>query len=254
MRILRFLLLALIVVVIVAGVVAWTCPADFAYQRVASRLGPVRLSGISGTVWQGHAATIEIFGQPIGSLDWELQPAPLVHGNVVANVHVSGNDLAAKGVIQRDYGGAIHFSDATANLPARILASAIDIPSLQLNGQMEIDVSKAHLNGVWFDDVQGQAHWRNAGVTGAAQADFGQIESTFASAADGTIAGTVHDTGGPLIVDGTFHAIAGSYDAQARLAARDGNPQVSEALQYVGQAQPDGSVLLLIRGQMFKLF
>jgi general secretion pathway protein N len=254
MRFIRFVLLALVVLVVVAGIVAWTCPADFAYQRVSNRFGPVRLNGVSGTIWHGHAATMEIFGQPIGTLDWDLQPAPILHGSAIAMLHVVGPGLVATSTVERAMGKSAVFSDATINVPARFLAAAIDIPALQLNGQVEIKIDKAHLSGIWFDDVQGQAHWRNASVTGAAQADFGEIESKFASTPDGAIAGTVHDTGGMLIADGTFRAVVGSYEAQARLAARDGNPQVTEALQYIGQAQSDGSVVLLIRGRMFNLF
>jgi len=39
-----------------------------------------------------------------------------------------------------------------------------------------------------------------------------------------------------------------------RLAARDGDPRVLDALQYVGQPQADGSVLLKIQGHVLNVF
>ena len=255
MRFLRFLLVLIVVLFVIAGIVAWTCPADFVYRQFASHFGSLRLSGISGTVWQGHAASAELFGQPLGTLDWQMESEPLLmRADVVAKAHLVGNGVTADGVVRRSAEGKISFSDTTVNLPAQMLAPAIDLPSLQLTGQVEIKVEQARLIGIWFDDARGTAHWRGAGVTGAAQATFGEIESTFASTSDGSIQGTVHDNGGPLSVAGTFKIIAGSYEAQAKLATRDGNPQVNEALQYIGQAQADGTSQLLIRGQMFKLF
>jgi general secretion pathway protein N len=64
----------------------------------------------------------------------------------------------------------------------------------------------------------------------------------------------VHDLGGPLQADGTFTASLGRYDAQVRLAARGDDPRVVEALQYVGQAQADGSRELIIEGRQLGLF
>ena len=254
MRFLRRLLLALLILVFIAAIVAWTLPADFVYRQFANRLGPVTLDGVSGTVWGGHADSVAVFGQPIGLMEWTTSATTLLGGDVVAVVHVAGPQVTGDGTVARRRNGDVHFSNVTLQLPAQTAQAVIGIPTLQLGGQVDIKIDRARLNGIWFDDVQGQAHWRNAGVTGSAQAEFGEIESQFASEPDTSITGTVHDKGGPLIVDGTFHATVGFYEARARLAARDGNPQVTEALQYVGQAQTDGSTLLLIRGPMFKLF
>ena len=98
------------------------------------------------------------------------------------------------------------------------------------------------------------AYWRNAAVAGAAQARLGELQAQFASAADGGIAGTLRDGGGPLEARGTFNIALGRYSAQLRLAARDGDARVADALQYVGQPQPDGSRLLLIEGRQLRSF
>jgi len=123
-----------------------------------------------------------------------------------------------------------------------------------LLGDLDVAIAHAHLRDTWPERADGSAHWRNAAVAGAAQAQLGDLETTFASAADGSIEGVVRDLGGPLQLAGNFKVSAGSYDAQATLAARDGNAQVVEALRYIGEPQADGSSLLKIHGQLFKLF
>jgi general secretion pathway protein N len=252
MKLLRNLIVVLIVVVLGAAVLLWTCPADVAYRELAGRLGPVRLDGLSGSLRQGHAASIEVFGQNLGALDWRLQAAPLLHGELVVQVNMAGTSLAADGLIARGRDGQISCRDTHVHLPAETIAPAIGIPALNLIGTIDIELNRALVHGVWLDEANGVAHWRNASVSGAAQAALGDLEASFASTANGTIAGVVRDLGGPLQADGTFEVGAGRYAAQVRLAPRDGNAQVIDALRFVGQPQTDGSSLLEIRGQLLK--
>jgi general secretion pathway protein N len=253
-RYLRRFILFLIALLAIAAVVAITCPAQFAYRFVADRLGAVRLAGLSGSIWQGHAASTQLFGMELGALDWQLRAAPLLHGEAAAHLTLGGGAITASGDVTNRFDGAMQVSNAAIGVPAQFAAPALDIPALQLLGDLEIDVAHALLRQAWPESATGTAHWRNAAVAGAAQAQLGDLEATFESAADGSINGIVHDLGGPLQLNGTFVVSAGSYDAQANLRARDGNAQVGEALRYIGEAQADGSSLLKIHGQLFKLF
>jgi general secretion pathway protein N len=254
MRILRILFISCIVLLAVAAAVAATCPADYAYRLVADRLGVVKLGGVSGSLWTGHAASAQVFGQELGALDWHLEAAPMLGLELKAQVALSGGDVVASGTIDRGADGTIQVSDAIFSLPARLAAPALDIPALQLLGDIDGKLTHARIRSMWMDSASGTLRWNKAAVAGAAQAQFGDLEATFASAPDTSIDGMVHDLGGPLQVDGTFKVTAGRFDAQAKLAARDGNPQVIEALRYIGQPQADGTSLLEIHGQLYNLF
>lgn len=254
MKLLRRVLLLVIVLAATAGVAAWTCPADLAYRYFGGRLAPLALRDLTGTIWQGRAAAAELFRQNLGALEWRLQPAALLHGETVAQLSLTGDGIAATGLIDRGTDGQVMFRDVVVHMPARIAAPVLAIPALDLLGTIEIDVAKARLRGAWLDEASGAAYWREAGVAGAAQARLSDLQVTFASAADGTISGVVHDLGGPLQAEGTFTASLGRYDAQVRLAARGDDQRVIEALQFVGQAQPDGSRQLVIEGRQLDLF
>ena len=254
MKLLRRVVLFLIVLAGVVGIAAWTCPADLAYRLLGGRLAPLALRDLSGTIWQGHATAVELFRQNLGALEWRLQPAPLLHGEAIAQLTLSGEAITATGLVDRGADGTLSFRDVVAHMPARIAAPVLAIPALELLGTIEIDVAQARLRGAWLDEASGAAYWRAAGVAGAAQARWGDLELTFASAADGTLSGAVHDLGGPLQAEGTFTASPGRYDAQVRLAARGDDPRVLEALQFVGQPQSDGSRQLVIEGRQLGLF
>lgn len=254
MKILHKLLFGLFALIVVAGIVIATFPARYAYRLVADRLGPVDLSDIEGSIWQGRAAHLIVFGQDLGSLRWHLDTLPLLHAALRARLELHGTAIQASALVERMNSGDIAFSDATFSMPASMVAPALDIPSLVLLGEIRGQVKHARLHEAWVDQAAGSVRWQSAAVTGAAQAQFGDLEATFSSTARGGIRGTAHDLGGPLKLSGTFTVDAGQFDVDAVLAARDGNPQVLEALRYVGQPQADGSSHLLIHGRLFKLF
>jgi len=254
MRILRNLLMLLVVLLVIAAVVVATCPAEYAYRLIADRLGVLKLSGISGNIWQGHASSATVFGRPIGAVDWQLEAAPLLSREVMARVNLSGGEITAAGVVDRTSDGTLSVRDATFRVPARLAEPALDIPALQFLGTIDGTLAQARLRGVWVEQASGTLRWNDAAVAGAAQAQLGALEATFSSAPDGSIVGVAHDLGGPLQLNGTFKVNAGNFDADAILTSRDGNPQVVEALRYIGQMQADGSSHLIVHGQLFKLF
>lgn len=254
MKALRRFMLSLVVLLAIAAIVVATCPASFAWRFVAARAGALGLDGLGGTIWNGHAGSARVYGTELGALDWRLSPLPLLRGVIAAQLDIHGGEVTGSGRVEREPDGSLQVTGAAIHMPASLAAPALDIPMLQLLGQMEINLAHLRVQGAWPTAARGEIRWRNAAVAGAAQAPLGDLQARFASAADGSIAGTAHDLGGPLRLEGTFKVAAGGYDAQARLAARDGNPQVLDALRFIGQPQGDGTTLLLIHGKFLSFF
>lgn len=254
MKVLRRFALFLAVLLAVAALAVATCPASFAWRFVADKAGTVKLGGLSGTIWNGHAASASVFGNELGALDWHLAALPLLRGRVAANLDLRGGAVTGEGTVARESDGVLQVTGVTIHFPASLAAPALDIPMLQLLGRIDIDIAQLRMEGAWPTEAQGKIRWHNAAVAGAAQAPLGDFQAQFASAPDGSIAGAAHDLGGPLQLDGTFRIDAGGYAVRAKLAARDANPQVLGALRYMGQPQGDGSTLLLIHGKFLSLF
>jgi hypothetical protein len=255
MKFLRALFLLLVVLVLLGAVVAFTLPARIAYQWAAPRLGPVRLEGIDGSVWDGSADSLSVFNQPLGAIQWQLARWPLLSRRVEADVALSGGAVQAKGHVVRDALGELHANAVEFQFPATLAEPAVDIPALKLQGEIVGRLEEATLRGGWVAGAHGAARWQHAGVSGQAEARFGDLLIDFASQPDGSIAGTVKDDqSSNLAVNGQFVVHAGEFDAQAVLTARNEDMNVREALQYIGQPQPDGSSLLKIHGQLYKLF
>jgi general secretion pathway protein N len=254
MRLLKGLIVLVVLALIVGGIVLWTLPADVAYRYGTSYLGPVALTGVRGTVWDGHADGVSVLGRDIGELDWHARKSALLSGQFVADLRVKGADIDAAGIATRGGRGTFTVRDLRFRVPAEILAPALDLGNLKLLGVISGTITEATLYGAVLNSAAGNATWTEAGVSGDAEARFSDILANFAAQPDGGIGGAVHDDGkGQLAVDGTFSANVGTFDAQAILSARNGDPQVAETLRHVGELQADGSTRLVIHGQMLKV-
>lgn len=255
MKIVKWLFALLALLVVIIGVVAWTMPADVAYRYLAPKLGPVSLVGIRGTVWDGHADGVSVFGRDLGELDWRIDKAPLLTRSVHADLRIRGADIDTSGLVERDSDGRLTARDVRFRVPASLFSPALDLPSLKLLGTVTGTFAEATLSNGMLTDARGDARWTDAGVTGTAEARFSDIIAEFASRPDGSIGGTVADDGkGNLEVNGSFGISATGFQAEAFLSARNDDPRVQEALRYIGELQADGSSHLLISGQLFKLF
>jgi hypothetical protein len=255
MRIVKLFLWLLAALLLVGIVVAWTFPADVAWRYVAPRVPLLQLQGVSGTVWQGRAGNATAFGRPLGAIEWTIPRMPLLARRVVADVALRGGEIEATGSVVRASDGTVRVVGMHFRLPAELAQPALDIPSLRLVGNVEGTIDEATVIGGWVCGARGSARWIDAGVSGAAEARFGALLADFASQSDGSIGGRVRDDGSSnLAVDGQFVVRSGQFDANAQLLARNDDPQVREALRYIGEPQLDGSSLLKIHGQLFKLF
>jgi general secretion pathway protein N len=255
MRLLKYLFVLVILLLIVGGVLLWTLPADVAYRQGAKYLGPIVLSGVRGTLWNGHADGVSVFGRDLGEIDWKMAKSAILRGRMAADVRIQGTDVDAAGLVERGRDGTLTVNDVHFRFPAEMLAPVLAIPDLNLLGAISGVIFEATLRNGFIESASGNARWSEAGVTGQAEARFADILSEFRAEPSGGIAGSAHDDGsGNLAVNATFHAGVSGFDAQALLSARNGDAQVRETLRHVGEPQADGSSRLVIRGQMFKLY
>ena len=260
MRFLKVLLILVLLLLIVAGIVFWMLPADVAYRQGAKYFGPIVLSGVRGTLWDGHADGVSLLGRDLGEMDWRVARTAVLRGRIVADVRVQGTDVDAAGTVERALvdsasTGALVLRDVHFRFPAALMQPALDLREITLDGAISGVVSEATLRNGFVESATGNARWSEAGVSGQAEARFADILGDFAAAHGGDIAGRAKDDGsGNLAVDATFKAAMTGLDAEAILRARNDDAQVQETLRHVGEPQADGSSKLVIHGQMFKLY
>lgn len=252
MRALKWFLWIVLILSLGFGVLLATLPAHVALGALGNRIGPLELQELSGSVWNGQAQRAVAHGRDLGALEWHIHPFPLLAGRLDIELGVKGVEYSGS-TFASVKGDVVSLRDAAFNFPAERLQAAVDVPGLVPHGQVEVRLRSAELVAGIPRQLAGSARWRDARVSGQAAALFGDLSAEFASAKAGTIRGTVKDDGGPLQLEGSFELALTGFKAEATLRARDGNPQVIEALRWIGQPQADGSSRLLVEGYLLPL-
>jgi general secretion pathway protein N len=252
MRALRWILGSLGMLALAAGLLAWFAPAELALRFFGDRLGPVRLQGVSGSAWQGRAEQLIAFDVTLGPVAWTLARGDTLAGKPRGTLDLAGSAVRARGAFARE-GAEWRFEGVQAELPAALLAPALDIPALGLRGRVVVDAPEAVLRDGLLARARGHAEWRDLGVTGAANATLPGVRIDFAPAPDGAIVAEVRDLGGPLEVAGEVRIKDGAFLSETRLHLREPNPQLEEALKFIGQRTPEGGSYLRIEGQLHRM-
>jgi general secretion pathway protein N len=249
---LRFLLLLLVLIAIVVAML-WSLPARFVFDRFSARVQPLRLQGIEGTLWRGEAAMASYAAKPLGPVQWQLDPLPLLRGAAVGEMRLDNVQMNASSGF-RATRTRLELANAKATFPASLLAPVLDIPSLVLLGTVEIDMQDVVIDAGIIRSAIGTLTWSDVGVSGAAEARLGKLIVSFAPRVDGVVEGLVHDDGGPLQATGSVELRGLEFKADIKLNARAGHDQIREALLYIGERSPDGGSVLRVEGYINKLF
>ena len=246
------LILLLLLCLVAVGVVA-LFPARTAVEWFAPRMGAVKLEDVSGTIWNGQAGRFSVRNQALGSLGWSISPRSVLQWALIGEVRLVGDRFEGESKLNVTGPLSGEFKDVRLVFPAELMNPALDIPGLLPVGKVEVQLAEARLASGYPQHLDGKAVWRNAAVAGEAAASFGDLTAEFRSVPGGRIEGVLGDNGGNLSLEGTFEFSAMGYDAEAILAARDGNPDVIKALGWIGERQADGSSILKITGRMLPL-
>lgn len=225
-------LVAIGVAVLLIGLVA-KFPA-----RVALQLAPdaVRISGISGTIWQGRAGGLLVSGVYLRNVEWRSSPLSLLTGRLKFAVKAS----PANGFIESDvavgFTGVVRLENLSAALPLSILADAINVPGLAGNSSLQF-AELAFADGA-PTSADGALDIANMLVPALSTDSLGGYRLEFSNFEDGII-GSVEDTDGVIDIAGTVNLGAGgAYSLLAQLSAKQ---QAPASLKRQIEFLPDGT-------------
>ncbi len=158
----------------------------------------VRLADLSGTIWHGAAGRLSIEGRDAGAIEWRLHPLGLLHGALQLDVHWVALGMSVDGATRIDRGG-LEARGIRGGGPIGDLARLGLTPGW--SGTVKLSLASLETSLTRIDSITGDVRVSDLASTAiAGGADLGGYRATFsaASAADGTLAARVDDTGGPL--------------------------------------------------------
>ncbi len=223
-------------------------PARIAAFALREQLDPLELNNIHGTAWDGESFGAWWGDEALGHLAWHADPVAALGGTLRADLHFR---LPKDQRMQAHVEQRAHILDVTA-MRADLVGDALHKVFMRADllpiGSVHLEIDHAR-----FDDgvpvaVSGRAYWRQATLVGPRTPlpyYLGDLVVDFGVEKPGVVLGRIRDSGGPMQVAGNVTADLIGYTVALHFTARD--PRLAEGLHRLGQAQPDGSRLLIVQ-------
>ncbi|GAB1258609.1 GspN family type II secretion system protein ExeN [Aurantivibrio plasticivorans] len=189
---------------------------------------PAQMSGVSGTLWAGKAATV-VLPYPngafsLGEFSWSLRPLSVLTLNPCAEFIAELSDQSISGVACSTVGGDLELSDVEITVPAA--AAEVWMP-VSIRGEFfaKIDTLKISNNAIVA--LSGQGSWSDARYHNSqVWMDIGSMAFDLQADGAGGMRATVEDIEGPMGLDiiSTF-SLNGAYDIRGDIELRPNAPQ-----------------------------
>ena len=247
---LRKILWLVVALLLSAAVLLWWLPARWAVPLLQPSLHGLRLQQMAGTLWDGRAGQVLTSnGKELGRLQWRLSRRALV-GRTDLQIDLDGPTFGLRGHMNNLPGGQVSWHDVQAHADLSALADPrLHLPQGQVQGELQIHLESAVLQGGWPLAMQSEWQWRPAalrtktgvvalgGLHGKLDADEGVIRAQWQD--DGT---------GPLRTDGELQLSPLGWRLAAELQARGDDPALRQWLATLGKPAADGTLHLERRG------
>jgi general secretion pathway protein N len=246
-------LVTLAIILLALGAVVWFIPASWALPLLQSRLRGIRFEGLSGTLWEGRAEQVSIGNDPpLGSLTWTLSRRALL-GDVRVGMYLHQPQLQLTAQAHRVSSGQIDLRDATLHMDMAMLGTQPWTRG-QPQGQFDLQVPQARLQGVWPMQLDATGNWSQASIrTEQGDVPLGTLMLTM-NGESGAIRGTLNDDGSsPVQTSGRLSLSPLGWDLQFRLVPRSEDPAVMRWLRSLGTPAADGTLELRYRGGLAQM-
>jgi len=246
-RIVAYVALGLLAYV---GFLLSTFPAERAFAMLNQQLPNLRAAGLSGTAWSGQASILQIQGQNLEKLQWQLKPWSVLFGQLELDVQLDGADVAGQASIGLQPDGAIQLTDVDLRLSAAEISTQFQVP-VDLGGQFIVQLQSAKLMGQKILSAEGLVRWQRAALVSPFAQPLGEFVAQLSTEAD-DIKAQVKDEGGPLQLDGVASLKSdGGYNFNGSVSVRDTQQQLLvQGVKAMGRPGSDGRVPLRYSGRL----
>ncbi len=228
-----------------------TFPAEQALNLMRDQLKGVYLQNVSGTVWRGRVARLQIGDQAFEHVSWSVSPLSLVSGVLGLDVTFDGAGRSGEGEVRLGADGSIGLRDFHGNVAMMDIDQLLGIAPVKLGGLLQLELENLDVLGKSLKAADGVVRWQEAEVKAPMAMELGNFVVTLKST-DAGVEGVVKDEGGPLQVDGVVKlSQEGHYRFTGHIAVRDKqNRMLLQGVRALGTMGADGRVAVEFEGQL----
>jgi general secretion pathway protein N len=222
-------------------------PARAAYQWFVP--DPVKLSGISGSIWNGKASAGVVAGVYFTNLSWSFKPLSLLSGKLAVDASVNAADGQISMTAGIGVSGSVTLNDVAARLTLATIHPALR--SNRIDGVVNLQLQKLVLKNGWPAEVEGSVNVDNLVSAAAGPDPLGNFRADITTQ-DGAIVGLVKDAGAVLDVTGTLQLSENrSYSFTGFVAPNSETPAVlNRNLRALGSPDENGQRQFRLEGTL----
>jgi general secretion pathway protein N len=219
-------------------------PAPLLYHWLREDWGPqVQAFGLSGNLWRGQAASLNLAGIGLDSVEWRWRPQALLLGRISHRVQAQSAGGSLQAVVSSPLlGKTLRLKALEGSLPVEQIGPALRLPVLPFTGTLQVGLERLHLRQgrPWL--AEGVLEFRNLGFSfSTPPATLGDYRAEL-STAQQAIQIALSSTGGQLEASGTGQVTReGQYQLDLKLRPRAAAPPaVLSLLQPLGRPDAEG--------------
>lgn len=222
-------------------------------------INPVKLSGVSGSVWNGSAQSVTLPPAadqpniPINNVNWKVKPGTLLSGSAGADVDFEVLGGKGEGLVKRNLTGDVFVTDGKLQVPAKELEQFLPLPVAQFAGILLADIEELELENNLLKSTQGKLIWSNAEIISPAISTLKLGQVVFDVVPQGDLhVGNLSSSNGQLELSGAIELDqTGNYKADILIKpTADAPPQINNVLNFVGRPASDGSYRIRNNGNI----
>ena len=215
-----------VLVIIFVFIVVKNIPAQWGLWLANA---PIQMSGISGTLWQGKAASAVVPLQnntsfALGEVQWNLSPWSLLTASPCADLKTKLDDQQISGIACAGLSGDVQLENAQIAVPAKV--AEVFAPIVEIQGDILLHVENLNFSNNRIEKLSGSGSWNGARFYNSTSwVGLGTLGFEFGEDGQGGVNAKVFDVEGPLQLQlNSQFDLVGGYNTQGEVSLRPNAP------------------------------
>lgn len=214
----------------------------------------ISIGGVTGTLWQGEAATVQIKDRQLEQVKWDIHALKLLTGALAADVQIGGRTsaLQMKGELGWSFSG-VHVANLKLDTGHGFLLANTKLPfGAKVQGDVSLMLTEYRQGQPLCDSLAGKVFMQNANLTNQfGEYPLGSVELNLACDA-GQLQLLAMEDKNQLGLTGTLLlADAGKLVVKAKIRETDFQTEdMKKALAFLGRKDAEGYYPLVWQGKV----
>ena len=229
-----------------------TMPAN-TVSSIINDNSPVKIRGVSGTIWHGKAFSVDINNSiQLQSTEWSFTVWKLLLGQLAIDIETQYLDNNINSEIGTSFLGRYFINDLSATILAKDLAQLAEIPLAQLSGLISLNITHAQWKQGELPIATGEINWKDAAVTITDTASLGNVSILLNESEQQLLNADISNQGGDIKISGNAELVPETdYALNITLTpTATAKNNIKQSLGLFAQKQSNGDYVLKKSGSL----